>query len=135
MIDVETDSTVAPDAQAEQESVTTLLTAMTQFMQATFPMLQAGQITVPQLVAMLRFAIRPFRGARHIEEVLDDAIRQAEQGQGQQQSDPNEQAERQKQEMELEKQRIGLQTAQVKGQSAIQKEAISLAKARAGNRQ
>jgi len=79
MVDVETDSTVAPDETAEQEAVTQLLTALVQFIEGMTPVVQAGMMTGKQVVSILRFAIRPFRGARNLEEVLDEAERNMEQ--------------------------------------------------------
>lgn len=75
MVDVETASTVAPDEFAERESTTQLLAAVTQFVTAMAPVVQAGLVTGKQVVSMLRFAVRPFRGARGLEDVLDEAER------------------------------------------------------------
>lgn len=75
LVDVETASTVAPDEFAERESTTQLLAAVTQFVSAMAPVVQAGLVTGKQVVSMLRFAVRPFRGARGLEDVLDEAER------------------------------------------------------------
>ena len=79
-IDIETESTIAPDETAEQEAVTKLAGAITQFVTGVGPMVQSGAIDEQGALAMLRMFIRPFPGARNIENMLDEAeTRQSEQ--------------------------------------------------------
>lgn len=94
-IDIETDSTVQPDADAEKQRVTEFMTATTAFIQ------QAGQIgatapqAIPMLMDMLKFAVRPFKVGRtleqRIEETAQQLSQQAQQLQGQQQQPSPEQ--------------------------------------------
>lgn len=91
-IDVETDSTIAIDTQAEKESTTELMTGLTSLLTELGPMVAQGQIPLPIALELIRIAIKPFRGARNIETLLDELQTQAEQGEGQpQQPSPEEQ--------------------------------------------
>lgn len=69
-IDVESDSTVAVDQSMEQENVTKLLAAVSQFMAAAMPLTQQG-VPPAIIVEMLLFAIRRFKGSRQLEQILE----------------------------------------------------------------
>jgi len=75
LIDIESDSTVAPDEIKEQEAVTKLLVAVSTFFQAFAPLVQDGTLTGEEALQILKFAIRPFRGARNLEETIEKAER------------------------------------------------------------
>ena len=90
-IDVETDSTIAPDEQQEKQAVTEFMGAMAQFLPVA---VQIGQVAGPQLAGeIIKWAMRRFRAGREVEQALEDAIAQAEQQPQQQQpQDPEKQA-------------------------------------------
>lgn len=69
-IDVESDSTVSVDQTMEQENVTKLLGAVTQFMGAAVPLTQQG-VPPSIIVEMLLFAVRRFKGSRQLEQILE----------------------------------------------------------------
>ena len=80
-VDVETDSTVFEDAEAEKSSRTELVTAMAGFMQQWAPIAQMGGAPMAKLgFDMLSFAVRGFKSGRQLEDSLDEcraAIEQA----------------------------------------------------------
>lgn len=130
IVDIETDSTVAPDEAAEQEAVTKLLTAVTQFIAAMTPVVQAGMLTGAQVIAILRFAIQPFRGARMLEEVLDEAERSmaALEAQGAPGEDQAGALEEQNAEIAAEIEKLRGQNIQAKGTLDLEKAKIDLVK-------
>lgn len=70
-IDVETDSTVAPDAEAEKAEAVEYLTAATQYLSAAVPIATGAPATIPLLMSMLRAASRSYKFSREVEEQLD----------------------------------------------------------------
>lgn len=75
-IDVETDSTIYPDEQAEKQARNEFLTAVGQFMQSAVPVAQAMPTLVPLLGEMLNFTVRGYRAGRDMEEQVEMAMRQ-----------------------------------------------------------
>lgn len=115
-IDIETDSTVFQDAEAEKAARTELLTAMAGFMQQWLPVVQVGGPPMLRLAfESLEFAVRGFRAGRHLEEAIEEArealIQQAEQ-QAAQPPPPDPAMEREK---------IKLEATKVKAQADMQK--------------
>jgi len=71
VIDIETDSTISADEEAEQKQAVELVTAVTTYITQMAPLVQAG--AVPQDVAkeLLMVAVRRFKGVRAFEDALD----------------------------------------------------------------
>jgi len=88
-IDIETDSTIAADEQAEQESVTALLTALIQSITQIMPMVASGDLPKAAAAELIRMAIKPFRGARQIEALLDELPDDEDGGQPQAEQPPD----------------------------------------------
>jgi hypothetical protein len=113
-IDIETDSTVAPDQQAEQESRVAFLTAMGGFLQQALPMAQQAPQAAPLMAEMLTFAVRGFKAGRQLEQAFDEFGRmvqeQAQAPQEPPQPDPAQQ-------MMLQGEQMKLQALQVKTQA------------------
>jgi hypothetical protein len=78
-IDVETDSTIYEDAEAERTSRVELITAMTQFVGGWIPILQAQPNMTPLAFEMLAFGVRGFKAGRQLEEALEQTRMQIEQ--------------------------------------------------------
>jgi hypothetical protein len=82
-IDVETDSTVEMDQQAEQQSRTQFITAITQFLQAAGPIVMQAPQAAPLMGQLLLFGVRgwkvgePMEGA--IEQFVAATVQQASQ--------------------------------------------------------
>lgn len=77
-IDVETDSTVFEDAESEKQARTELLQAISQFVTAWMPILQAQPVLTSLAFEMLSFGVRGFKAGRQLEDALDQAKQQLE---------------------------------------------------------
>ena len=73
-VDIETDSTIAVDQQAEQESITALLDGMARFVAAMGPGVQTGVIPAKLVAKLLLPAIRRFRLGREVEDEIESLI-------------------------------------------------------------
>jgi hypothetical protein len=108
-IDIETDSTVFEDAEAEKESRTELLSAMAGFMQQWMPIVQTGGPSMLKLAfESLEFAVRGFRAGRQLEEALEEcreALTEQQEQQANQPPPPDPAIEREKIKMEADKMR------------------------------
>ncbi len=120
-IDIETDSTVAPDQQAEQDSRVAFLTAMGGFLQQALPMAQQAPQAAPLMAEMLTFAVRGFKAGRQLEQAFDQfgqSVQQmAQAAQGPQEPPPPDPA----QQMMLQGEQMKMQALQVKTQADMQK--------------
>ncbi len=81
-IDIETESTIQPDAEAERRNAVEFLTASTQFFTGIAPLIAAAPQSAPMFLEMFRTAARSFKPGRRLEEVIartsEALIRQAE---------------------------------------------------------
>lgn len=75
-IDIETDSTVQPDEDAEKQRRTEFLGAMGTFMQQSMEVLQSAPQMAPMLGEMLMFGVRGFRAGRSLEDTIERSISQ-----------------------------------------------------------
>lgn len=73
-IDIETDSTMAADAQAEQEVYTSFMQGMAQFQTMAAQGMQAGLITQDAAKAMMLSFARKFRLGKDVEEQLEKPL-------------------------------------------------------------
>ena len=111
VLDIETDSTIQPDEDAEKQRRTEFITALGGLIQQMVPMIQS----MPQAAAfggeIIKFAAAPYRVGRELEGKIDEFVQQmaAMAGQGQ----PNPEAEAAKAQAEAEQQR-GQQEMQLK---------------------
>ena len=94
-IDIETDSTIASDQQAQQESATQFLQMLGQFLQQAMEAAQQAPQMIPLMGRMLSWGVRQFPVGRDLEEAVDSAIdkmdaaaKAAEQNPQQQPPDP-----------------------------------------------
>ena len=70
-IDVETESTMAQDAEAEQKARVDALTGLTTFLQAAVPAVQAGLVPKELAKELGLFAVRGFKRGRQLEDVIE----------------------------------------------------------------
>lgn len=70
-IDIETDSTVTPDAQAEQQGRTQLLAAIGTFSQNVAPAVQEGLMSPELASSLIKFAVRAFKVGSEVEQELE----------------------------------------------------------------
>lgn len=73
-VDVETDSTIQPDEQAEKQSRTEFVTAVTGFMEQWGPMVQAQPKLAPMAGELLLFATRAFPSADSLQTVIEETV-------------------------------------------------------------
>lgn len=108
-LDVETDSTIAADEQADKQAVTDFLGAVGQFMTQALPTGQQFPELIPMFGEMLMFGARRYRVGRGLESTIEQGIAalvQKAQAAAQQppQPDPKVQAEQQKLELQAKAQ-------------------------------
>jgi hypothetical protein len=75
-IDIEADSTIAPDEQAEKQARTEFLQSIVPLLQLLVPEAQQNPGAVPLIRALIMFGVRSFPAARSLEEQFDQAFRQ-----------------------------------------------------------
>lgn len=90
-IEIETDSTIQPDEDAEKQRRTEFVTAMGSMMQQAMPMVLQAPELAPMLSETIMFTARGFRAGRALEDVIEQSFKAlgARLGQPQQKPDPN----------------------------------------------
>jgi hypothetical protein len=92
-IDIETDSTIQPDEDAEKQRRTEFVTAIGGLFQQAIPVVQQVPEMAPLVGEILLFTARGFRAGRQLEDEIEKAMKAVQErisGQmGQQQQDPN----------------------------------------------
>jgi len=109
-VDIETDSTIQPDEQADKEARVEFVTAMGGFIQQAAPVAQAMPQLLPLMGETLRFMTRGFKAGAPMEDVIDKTVddMQAQAQQAAQQPPPPDPAQ-QAQQMEQAKVETQLQ--------------------------
>lgn len=79
-VDIETDSTVMPDAATEQKNRIELLGAISQFVTGIAPAVQSGAIPMDLAKEMLTFGVRAFKVSPQLEDALDSIGGEKESG-------------------------------------------------------
>lgn len=135
-IDVETDSTVALDDEAEKQQRIEFLNYVTPFLQQMVPLVQAGQMPADLGSALLKFAVGSFKHGRDLEDVIDglpDGMAQLQglQQQLQQMQQQGQQAMQQAQMAGQQAQALGQQLQQAQaamqsGEQAIKAQKLAL---------
>lgn len=113
-IDIETDSTVALDDEAEKQQRIEFLNYVSPFLQTIIPAVQQGAFPADLAKNMVMFAVRSFKHGRALEESLEalpDAMAQMQQMQQQLQ-----QATQQGQQAQMQAQQFGQQAQQLQGE-------------------
>jgi hypothetical protein len=103
-LDIETDSTIQPDEQAEKEARNEFMGVFTQSVTALGQLVSTAPEAAPLAGAMLKFVLAPYRAGRELNGQVDAFVEalQAKAGQPQ----PNPQAEAEKAKLEAEQKRI-----------------------------
>ena len=94
-LDSETDSTIAPDENADKQRRVEAVTAIGGFVQQAFPLVQAAPQVAPFVGETLKFLASGFRMGRQMDMVIDELVEQMGQQQGGQQGPSPEQQEAQ----------------------------------------
>ena len=143
-IDIETDSTIARNANEMAEQRTAFLESAGNFMERSLPLAQAFPAIQPLVGEMLLFAVRGFNAGRTLESAFEDAVESMEQQQQQAaenpQPDPNQvaaeadQAKMQQQaQVDQAKAASAMQTMQAKQEADAQRAEMELALKQAGD--
>lgn len=90
MFDIETDSTIYPDEQAEKQARNEFMTAFTTAAQALAPLVQTGPEGAKMAGELIKFQLAPYRSGRQLEGMIDewvDSLANAPQGGGDEAAD------------------------------------------------
>lgn len=71
VLDIETDSTIAPDENAQKQRATEFVTAFGTFMKEALPLVQTVPESAPIASALLKFVTGQFRAGREMEGMID----------------------------------------------------------------
>lgn len=123
-IDVETDSTIAPDEQKDQENMAKALEAVTAYVQAIGPMVSTGDIPAEAATKLLKIYLRKFRWGREMEEVLEELERQP----AQPKPDPEMIKTQQEMQQKQQEHQMKLQEMQAEMQGKMQEMQLELRK-------
>lgn len=102
-LDIETDSTIQPDEQAEKEARNEFMGVFTNSVAALGQLVSTAPEAAPLAGAMLKFVLAPYRAGRELNGQIDTFVEALEAKSGQQQ--PNPQAEQAKAQAEIEQKR------------------------------
>lgn len=88
VLDIETDSTIQPDEDANKQRTTEFLTALGGAISQLSPMVQSQPQSAGFAGEVLKFAVGPFRAGRDLEASIDDFVEQMKQVASQPKEDP-----------------------------------------------
>ena len=137
-IDIETDSTILPDEQADKQSRIEFLETAGRYIASASAAAEGNPSVMPLMGQMLLFAIRGFRVGRELEEQFEETLGQIQQQPQQQGPDPQvvkEQAEMQMKQQQQQfdqqlEQKQAMFEAQLEERKAQQEAALETQKAR-----
>jgi len=101
-IDIETDSTIAPDQEADKAATVEFVTAITQFLSGAAEIGAAVPQLIPLLMEILKAAASRFKMGRQLEDKINEAVQRMEQAANSPQ--PNPEAEKAKMELAIKEQ-------------------------------
>lgn len=122
-VDVETDSTIAPDEEMEKQGVAEFLNAMSSYLQQVAPIIQAQPAAVEPLGKILLWITRKFKIARDVEAEVEDFINKFAQMPQRQDS------EAQKEMMELQK-KLELMAQEKQAKAQLERQEMQAEQAR-----
>lgn len=124
VLEIETDSTIQPDEDADRERGNQFLTAIGGFMREALPVIQQAPETGPFIAETLRFVANKFRPGRVMDQAIDelaDAIRERKPAQ-----DGQADAKAKMAEMQLEQQRMSAEMQAKAAEVQIEREKVAL---------
>lgn len=116
VLDIETDSTIQPDEQAEKQARTEFVTALGGLLQQFTPLVSAQPAAAPFAAEVIKFALAPYRAGRELEGSIEEFAEQMTQ---QAQQPPPPDPEAMKAEAENTKTQTEAQTAQADNQVKV----------------
>lgn len=120
VLDIETDSTIQPDEQAEKAARTEFVTALGGMLGQFLPVAQALPQAGALIGEVLKFALAPFRAGRQLEGTIDEAVQQLSAQAQQPQPNPEAEALQAKAQAEQQKIQADLQMKQMDAQIKAQ---------------
>jgi hypothetical protein len=140
VLDVESDSTIAPNEEAEKASRIEFISAVGSFIQQAGPMVASQPQSAPFAAEMLKFTANSFRGGRELQAAIDEFAEQirvmgAQASQPQDQGPSPEamkmQADMAKVQMEMQKAQAEMQVMAQQAQADLQKTLAEIEKIKA----
>ncbi len=112
-IDIETDSTIQPDEDADKQRRVEFIEAVSSFVSQAMPIAQAQPALLPVMGEMLQFLVRGFRAGRNMEDAIERSMEQlGQQAQQPPPPDPRAEAEQAKLQMLQEKHGMDMEAKQ-----------------------
>jgi hypothetical protein len=125
-IDIETDSTVRIDQNQEKQERIAYITTISNMVNAMAPVVQSGVISKEALNEFIKFASKPFKVGRNLENYLDG---------GKDQSEPTASEMIAQAEMQLREKELALKEQEIFGNLQIEQQKVDVQKANLLNRQ
>lgn len=122
ILEIETDSTIQPDEDAEKQRRAEFLTAFGGTMQQLAPMVEAQPETAEFAGEILKFALAPFRAGRELEASIDQFVDQMRKQAGQPR--PNPEAEKAKAEAEMKQQELQMRQMETKANLELEQQKL-----------
>jgi len=91
LIDIETDSTIQPDEDAEKQRRTEFVVAMGKMLEQAAPMIAAAPVITPMVTEFILFTVRGYRVGRSMEDIIERTMQQVQQTAMQPKPDPEQQ--------------------------------------------
>ena len=137
-IDVETNSTMAPDDAAEKEGRVEFLRSAGEFLERALPVAAQVPQLAPLMADMMLFSVRGFRAGRQLESAFEEAVEglkaQAAAPPAPEQEDPAAQAEAQRDELkaqaDLQKAQLDMAAVRARAEADMEKIQAEIAKVR-----
>lgn len=120
VFDIETDSTIYPDEQAEKQSRNEFMQVFTQASAALAPLAMSGPAGAKMAGELIKFQLAPYRAGRLLEGIIDEWIESLEsmpQGQGDESQKELVEAQKALAQAEMEKARAAMANVQAKAQN------------------
>lgn len=129
-LEIETDSTIQPDEDAQKQRTTEFLGALSQALSQLAPMVANQPQSAEFASEVLKFAVAPFRAGRSLESSIENFAEQVKQVAGQQKEDPRAaqakmEAEAMKAEFAMERKRSELKMQEIQATSQIKQAEMS----------
>lgn len=125
LIDIETDSTIQPDEDAEKQRRTEFIMATGNFLKETAQVLPGAPALAPMVSEMLLFLVRGFRAGRSLEEVIERSMKelatQMQQAAANPPPDPKMEAEKVKAQAAAQKAQADMALVQQKSAAEMEK--------------
>lgn len=122
VFDIETDSTIYPDEQAEKESRNEFMTVFVTASQALGPLAMSGPAGAKMAGGLIKFQLGPYRAGRELEGLIDEWVESLENMPQQ----PNPDAEKNAAEAEYKKGMLGIETQKVQMDGEYKKAELGL---------